>query len=514
MISHRELTMDDYLAMFRRRWKGILIPALLAPLAGFLISYAFTPKYTSQSLVLVEEQKVPEGYVRPVVTEDLTQRIATMQQQVLSRNRLQPVIERLGLARRGQTVDDVVDDIRLNLNIEPVEPDLSSSAKRRPRPGSDYPGFFLNFTSDNPRDAQQVCSELTSMLLEQNLKTREQVAQGTTEFLGQQLDEAQRKLDDQDKKLADFKKRYLGQLPSDADNNMKILTGLNSQLDANTVTLNRAQQDKSYTESLLAQQLAAWKSQTSTNPQTLEQQLATLQGQLITLQSHYTEDHPDVVKTKNDIAELKKRLSELNKAAAQGTDTGERAGVSEPAEIKQLRLQVHQSQEAIAQGTRQQKRLEDQIKLYQGRLALSPGVEEQYKLLTRDYDTAQKFYNDLLAKKSESQMATDMERRQQGEQMRLLNPASLADSPSFPNRVMFASSGLGTGLVLGIGLALWLELRDKSIRTEKDVETMLELPLLISLPWLGGPAQNGGGKYGGRTKESTETRDKKETIGV
>jgi polysaccharide chain length determinant protein (PEP-CTERM system associated) len=513
MISHRELNLDDYLAMFRRRWKMILLPALLAPLAGFLISYGFTPKYTSQSLVLVEEQKVPEGYVRPVVTEDLTQRIATMQQQVLSRNRLQPMIDRLGLARRGKTVDDVVDDIRLNLTIEPVEPDLSSSAKRRPRPGSGYPGFFLNFTSDNPRDAQQVCSELTSMLLEQNLKTREQVAQGTTEFLGQQLDEAKRKLDDQDKKLADFKKRYLGQLPSDADNNIKILTGLNSQLDANTLTLNRAQQDKSYTESLLAQQLAAWKSQTSTNPQTLEQQLATLQGQLITLQAHYTEDHPDVVKTKNDIAELKKRLSELNKAAAQGTDTGERAGVSEPAEIKQLRLQVHQSQEAIAQATREQQRLQAQIKLYQGRLALSPGVEEQYKLLTRDYDTAQKFYNDLLAKKSESEMATDMERRQQGEQMRLLNPASLPDSPSFPNRVMFASGGLGTGLVLGIGLALWLELRDKSIRTEKDVEAMLELPLLISLPWLGKPAQNGGRNYGGRRKEQ-EIKNKKETIEV
>src|SRR5205807_10589786 len=97
MIENRELNIDDYLAMFRRRLKVILIPALLAPLAAFLISYAFTAKYTSQALILVEGQKVPEGYVQPVVTEDLTQRIATMQQRVLSRDRLQPMIERLGL---------------------------------------------------------------------------------------------------------------------------------------------------------------------------------------------------------------------------------------------------------------------------------------------------------------------------------------------------------------------------------------------------------------------------------
>src|SRR5713226_5595501 len=135
MIENRELNMDDYLAMLRRRLKVILIPALLAPLAGFLISFAFPSKYTSQSLILVEEQEVPEGYVKPVVTEDLTQRVITMQQQVLSRNQLQPMIERLGLATRGKSVDDVVENIRENLVIEPVQPDMVASKKRRPGQG-------------------------------------------------------------------------------------------------------------------------------------------------------------------------------------------------------------------------------------------------------------------------------------------------------------------------------------------------------------------------------------------
>jgi polysaccharide chain length determinant protein (PEP-CTERM system associated) len=509
MIENRELTVDDYLAMLRRRLKVILIPALLAPLAGFLISFAFAPKYTSRALVMVDEQKVPEGYVQPVVTEDLSQRIASMEQQVLSRNRLTPVIDRFGLAKKGKSVDDVVDEIQKNVTIEAVLPDITAARRRRPGQESNMPGFYVNFTWDNARDAQQICSELTSMLLAENLKARTQVAQSTTEFLTRQLEEAKRNLNEQDSKMAIFKRQYMGQLPGDADNNLKILMGLNSQLDANTQTLNRAQQDRSYTESLLAQQLAAWKSsQNATSPQTLEQQLAGLQSQLITLEARYTVDHPDVVKTKNDIAELKRKLNEMNSAAAQTTNAStEKEGVAESPEIRQIRVQIHQYDAAIAQATREQKRLQNQIGLFQGRVALSPAVEEQYKALNRDYDTAQKFYDDLLAKKSQSEMQTDMELRQQGEQMRLLNPADLADAPSFPNRIMFAGGGLGGGLVLGMGLALWLELRDKSIRTEQDVIAVLELPMLVSVPWIGAeaPENNGQGRHAKQAEEKKET---------
>lgn len=515
MIENRELSMDDYLAMLRRRLKVILIPALLAPLAGFLISFAFSPKYTSQSLILVEEQKVPEGYVKPVVTEDVGQRIATMEQQVLTRSRLQPMIDRLGLAK-GRSVDEAVDEIRANISIEQVETDLTpptaggtskKTTKKKPGQASTVPGFYVNFTASNPKEAQDICSGLTSMLLEENLRLREGVAQNTTAFLSRQLEQAKRDIDDQDSKLAAFKKQYMGQLPGDEENNLKILMGLNSQLDANTQSLNRAQQDKSYTESLLAQQLAAWKStQSATNPQTLEQQLASLQSQLITLQARYTDDHPDVAKTKADIAEVKRKLDEMSAAAAQNTQANDKASASEPPEIRQLRLQVHQYDQVIAQATRDQQRLQEQIRAYQGRVALSPAVEEQYKLLTRDYDTAQKFYNDLLAKKSESAMQTDMERGQQGEQMRLLNPANLPDSPSFPNRWLFTGGGLGAGLAIGMGLALWMELRDKSIRTEQDVLAAMELPMLVSLPWVSpvAVAKNGNGMFRIRSKPSDQ----------
>jgi len=509
MIENRELTLDDYMAMLRRRWKLILWPLLAGPLLAFLLSYAFPPKYTSQSLVLVEEQKVPEGYVKPVVTEGIGPRIATLEQQVLSQNNLHAMIDRLGLTR-GKSVDEWIENIRQNLSFEEVQPDIAASKQRKPGQGNDFPGFYVNFTAETPRLAQEICTELTSMVLEENLKAREQVAQSTTDFLAHQVEQAKLDLDAQDAKLATFKKRYMGQLPGEEENNLKLLAALDSQLDSYTQALNRAQQDKAYAESLLVQQLSAWKaSQANENPQTLQKQLSDLQSQLVTLQARYTDDHPDVVKTRNDIAEVKRELAQIQ---ASSSDGGEAAvkGVTEPPEIQQLRLQIHQYDQTVAQASREQKQLEDQIKTYQGRVALSPAVEEQYKELTRNYDTAQKFYNDLLAKKSESEMQTDMERRQQGEQMRLLNPASLPEWPSFPSRLTFAGGGLGVGLALGLGLTIWLEIRDKAIRTEQDVVATLELPMLVALPWVGEKMSgNGNGKS---AKSATEP--KRETLGV
>ena len=516
MIENRVLTTDDYLAMFKRRLKIILGFAVLAPIVGFIISYAFPAKFTSQSLVLVEGQKVPQGYVAPVVTEDLTERVATLEQKALGADRLRPLIDRLNQqgVLHGGNVDDVTDEIRNGVSIEAVQAVVVPSPTGNhlpPRPGQgEVPGFNVKYTAGNPREAQAICAGLTDIMLQENLKEREQVAQSTTDFLSRQVDDAKHNLDDLDARLAAFKKQYLGQLPGDEDTNLKVLTGLNSELDANTQALNRAQQDKAFAESLLAEQLAAWKSsQSSTNPQTLQQQLATEQAKLIDLQNRYTDDYPDVIKEKAEVADLQKKLDQINSAAANAsTATTSKATADEPPEIQQLRVQIHQYQDTIAQASRAQRDLQNQIKSLQGRIALSPAIEEQYKQLTRDNDTAQKFYDDLLADKSKSEMQTAMERDQEGEQMRLQIPADLPDSPSFPNRLMFAGGGLGGGLALGVGLGLLLEMRDKSLRTEDDVIAALQLPVLSQVPWVGAELapRNGNGNGNGRRKFNFKSR--------
>jgi polysaccharide chain length determinant protein (PEP-CTERM system associated) len=485
-MENRELTINDYTAMLRRRLKIILIPALLAPLVGFAVSYAFAPKYTSQSTILIEGQKVPEGYVAPVVTQDLSNRIATLEQRTLSAEHLRPVIENLKLAQ-GNGIEPKIDEIRGNVHIEAVQ-SVSISPNGGPRRAhrGEVPGFLLKYTASTAREAQALCAGLSDIMIRENLKDRAAVAQNTTDFMSRQVEEDKRKIDEQDSRLANFKKQYIGQLPGQEDGNLKILMGLNSQLDASTQTLNRAQQDKAYAESMLAQQIAAWKaSQNVSNPQSLQQHLSSLQSQLVTLQSRYTEDYPEVVKTKRDIAEVQRQLDEINNAPAPAPTTSDKGNLQEPPEIRQLRLQIHQLQEQISTSTRDQQKIQESIKVYQGRVALSPAVEEQYKQLTRDNETMQKLYDDDLAKKRASEKQTAMELEQQGEQMRVLNTADLPASPSFPNRLLFAGGGLAGGLAIGLGLAFWLEFRDQSVRTEQDVLAILELPVLAQVPWVG-----------------------------
>jgi uncharacterized protein involved in exopolysaccharide biosynthesis len=508
------VTLGSYVKHLRP--KVILIPPLLCPLAGFLISYAFPAKYISQSLVLVEGQKVPESMVQPVVSLDLTARVATLQQQILSESRLKPIVDRVYPGRNSNQDAEIIDRIRANMSVEPVVTDLSAigatSAKGGKKPGtSPVPGFNLKFTAPNARDAQQICNELTTSLVDENSRQIAAAATGTSEVLNRGIEDAKNNLDNLDAKLAEFKKQHVGQLPTDEESNLKILTGLNSQLESNTQTLNRAQQDRAYTESMLAQQLSAWKSsQASSNPETLQKQLSDLQSQLLQLQAKYTPDHPDVIKVKADISEVKKKLAEINKASNDAPEEGsnEKASATEPAEIRQLRLQLHQYGDLITAATRDQKRLQQDISTYQGRISLSPGVEEKYKQLTRDYENAQKSYQDLLGKKSTADLTVQMNTQAQGERMFVLNLAALPDAPSFPNRLLFAAGGLGAGLAIGLGLVLWLEIRDNSIRTERDAEAVLELPTLIAIPWIGAaePTQNGRFKFWHRNK-AAEDRD-------
>jgi protein tyrosine kinase modulator len=491
MMKSQQLTFNEYLEIFRRRWLAILIPTLLGCAGAFLLSLVLPNEYMSQTLVLVEPQKVPDNYVRSVVTGDISARLATMQEQILSRTRLEPIIDKFGLYKNDKgkvPIEDLVDRMRKSITVTPVRAVVTTKEGQ-------LPGFAITFTANDPRLAQQVCAEITSMFTEENLRQREQSAVGTTDFLKDQLDEAKRQLDAQDAKLAEFKRQYMGALPGEEQTDVQMLSGLSSQLDAVTNQLNRAQQDKAYEESLLNQQVSAWKSSPKSSEglqeDPLKKQLSDLKDQLAAMQGHYTVDYPDVVKLKSDIAALEKKMaSNVTEAKSKTAADPNLAASQEPPEIQQLRFQIHQNDVLIRQGTLEQNRLKQQLGTLQGRLSISPGVEEQYKQITRDHDIAVKFYDDLLAKKSESEMATSLERRQQGEEFQVMDPADLPEKPSFPNRPAFAGAGLGIGLMLGFGIVVLLEFRDKSIRTEADVEQALGLPTLASVPLIGEKAGN------------------------
>jgi polysaccharide chain length determinant protein (PEP-CTERM system associated) len=484
MVGTQDMNLQDILGMLRRRMWWIIVPTVILPVVAYLVSGTLPFRYTSTTLVLVEQQKVPDAFVKSTVTEQLNTRLATMQEQILSRTRLQPILERFGLFKDDvgkKPMEDLVDRLRRNIQVNPIQANLGL-------------GFTISFTADNPRLAQQVCAEITSMFIEENLKAREQISQGTTDFLSNQLDDAKRKLDEMDAKLAAFKQKYMGQLPGQEQGNMQMITTLNSQLDAVTQQLGRAQQDRTYLSSMLAQQEAQWKQMQTQSaqgtpiatPHDLEQQIASLQANLTALESRYTDEYPDVVKTKAQLAALQKKLDASKSAPAPSTDEPkEKTLLPVPKELMALRLQSKMLDDSIKNKATEQVRLQGEVRKYEAKLQLAPAVEEQYKGLTRDHDTALNFYTQLLSKKSESEMATDLEKRQQGEQFKVMDPPNLPERPTFPNRPAFAMGGGATGLAIGVGIAFLLELKEKVIRSERDVEVFLQLPTLVAVPWVG-----------------------------
>jgi polysaccharide chain length determinant protein (PEP-CTERM system associated) len=483
MAIRREITFDDYLGIFRRHRWLIIFPAILGVFAGFILSGLLPKKYVSHTLILVEQPAVSDSYVKPVVSEDLDQRLASMKEQILSRTRLQHLVEQFGPYRedaQGVSMEELVERLRKSIAVTP----LSAMAGTH---SPELPGFSVDVTMGDARLAQKICNEIISMFMEQNLGVRQQKAEDTTQFLAKHLEEAKVKLDDQDARLATFQSHHIGELPEDDKTNLTLLMGMSPQLEVATQALNQARQDKAFTESLLSQELAALNSSKETkNPQTLEQQIRELQNQLQSLEGHYTEEHPDVVKLKNEIAGLQKKHQDTSAHAyAQPSGQNEqrvRVAINESPEIQQLRARLHQTDLAISQRAHELEELQRQIKILQGRVQSSPVIQQQFKALTRDYQTALSFYNDLLKKRNESQMAAELERRQQGEQFRVLDPPSLPEKPSFPNRSLFGLGGLGTGLVLGLGMALIFELWNKSMSTKEDIEFYLGVPTLALIP--------------------------------
>jgi protein tyrosine kinase modulator len=477
----RELTPADYIAILRRRWVLIAVLTVVGGPLAYGVARFLPAKYKSQTLVLVQPPTVSSNFVQPLDTVDASERLASMKQQILSRTRLEPIIRQFGLYSQDinrVSMDALVGRLQDAVEVTPVQPMAETRA-------NNLPGFFVNVTFNDPRLAQQICTAVTSMFIEESIRGSQGRADITVDFLSEQLDEAKKNLNDQDSKLAAFKSRYLNQLPDQEQTNLNLLTGLTSQLDAATQALARAQQDKSFAESLLTQQIGAWQasqSGTGANPDTLEQQLGALETQLTNLQAKYTDDYPDVIKTKNDIALIQKKLAANGSEKAPEDPNKVRAGLVEPAQITQLRAQIHSYEQSIAEKATEQERIKEEIKVYEGRVQSSPIVEEQYKELTRGYQTALDSYNDLLKKMTDADMAVQLQREQAGEQFHVLDPADLPMKPSFPNRPLFALGGFGGGLGLGLGLAFLLEMRDTSLRSERDVEYALRLPVLAVVP--------------------------------
>ncbi len=489
----------------RRKWY-IIIPFALSAVISFG-AYKYLPKtYRASTLILVQAQRIPESYVRPTLTESVTERLNNISHEILSRTRLERVIKEFNL------YPDMLNKLHMEEIVDMMKTKIEVRVQRQN-------AFSISFEGTEPGTVMQVTNKLASMFIEENLRSRETRVEGTSEFIGKELQTMESNLKKRENAVRQYKEKNMGQLPGQLEANLRILDRLQQQIKTTSDNLSAAEQRivllQSQIEQLMDRQsergssattLPARRSFTQGENIHLERgpeesllaQLNALKRDLANTEPKYTGSHPDVVDLKRKIAALEprvkkqeeereRRLRELKERQEEmiaGSNSQARSPLLDPATerlITQYQAQFKDTQLEANRLKEEMEQLKEQIALYQRRIEETPKREQEMVQLNRDYDILKLYYQSLVDKKYQSQMAENLERKQQGEQFRILDPARLPEKPFKPNRNNLLIMGGLFGLAIGLGLAWFRESMDRSFYEVSDLETYLGLPVLATI---------------------------------
>ena len=500
----RTLDVEDYIDIVRRHKGWIFGPFLFTLVASVVGVYLYPDSYTSQAVVKIVPQQVPQNLVQAAINQQMSDRINSMAQTILSRSVLTNIIHSFGLYPKELSrmpIEDVIETMKKNIQIQPV---ASSTG------GTDHlPAFVVSFSYENRLLAQRVVQDLVSRFIDENIHNRSNATFMTTQFIKDQLDDAKKELNTAEDKVASFRIQNNGRLPDQVDSNMRQLGALQSQATYLESKISTANQEKMQMESnmrILKDQQSNLKKDASQAAKSAperksekvidaEREVTNWENQLAVLRQHYKDGFPDVQNAVERLTVARKRLGEVQaeEAANRKTETPDGPAVNPQSvrEARELDANIRRFQSAIEareldiqDNTKELKRVNDTVKSYQGRIETIPLGEKEYADLMRDRDLIKERFIDLSEKLSKAEIAQEMEGRKQGETLELLDPASLPTAPTEPKRPIVVSLGAALGLLLGIVIAGAREMKDTSLKNLKDVRAYTQLAILGSVPLL------------------------------
>ena len=483
----KDFTLDEYLEILRRRMWYIIIPFVLVVVGASIYAIIAPREYKASTLVLVSPQSVPEDLVHATVTSRVEERLQSIAQEVMSRTRLETIMTEFRLyekERKHLSKEEVVELMRKNIKVElPTKKDEKGS-------------FAISFISNDPNTAMAVANRLSSLFIEENLKIREQQASGTTEFLTNELAASKAKLDQMEASVTQYKRRFMGGLPEQRDTNLKILDQMQNQNQRISESIRAAEDRKLFIQKQLTDMdmpasmpVAAGSgkdSQSSIKPSltqkdagsavaadtggTYETKKDKLKRELEDLRTKYTDNHPDVIAMKKKLADLEK-----NK------DTYDNDIKKDP-RYKELKNQLTITSLEIKRLHDESASVSAQINKYMGRIEQTPAREQDMASLLREYESTKVDYETLLKKSQGAQQAENLEKRQKGEQFKIIDPARVPEEPFSPNIPKILLISLFAGLAGGMALAFIREQMDRSFHDAADVELSLGIKVLATIP--------------------------------
>jgi polysaccharide chain length determinant protein (PEP-CTERM system associated) len=470
--------------LWRRKW-FVIIPFIAATLGATMVAQRMPNRYRSETVILVVPQRVPEGYVRATVTARIEDRLSSIQQEILSRSRLERVIEDFNLYPEERKTDKMEEIVSL------MREDIEGPTIER------GDAFRVAYISHSPKLAQQVTDRLASLFIQENLHDRKVQAQSTNEFLDGQLADAHAQLKQREAKLEAYRRRHAGELPDQVEGNLQAIRTAQAQLQVLSDAINRDTDRRLNLEGQIAdlelgEPIPA---PVGTTPLaepapgvTTEEQLEGAIAKLRALQLRYKPDHPDIGVQNRTIRDLRARLEIESKnrptlpdapAVSPGTTSLE---VSRRNRLRSLQTEVKNIEAQVAKRQAESQRLQASIEVYQARVDAAPTRQTELTELTRDYTTLEAAYKSLLNKREDSRVAANLERQQISEQFKVLDAAHFPERPFGPNRLKIEGAGAVFGLFIGVALVVLLEYLDSSFKTDGDVHRVLQIPVLALIP--------------------------------
>ena len=476
MISSA-MTLTDYFAIVKRRKWSLILPACIIFITAAIVALCVPSIYKSTSTILIEEQDVPDDFVKSIVTGYADQRLQSIHQRIVSFSTLLDIINSFNLypeLKKKWTTEEIVGKMRDDIKLKPIS--VGKKDRGRGNNTSGTIAFTLSYEGKDPRKVQRAANVLTSLFLEHNLQVREKQATETSEFLENEMEKIKADLTKLGAKMAAFKTAHMNELPDLFQVNMQSL----NNMEINRERLNEQLRSLKEREGYLQTQLVSVPSEFNVEEEKRDQmRLDELKVLLISLTSRFSDQYPDVIKTKAEIAALEKQANDSEGKSDNPAHSNDLP--DNPAYIT-LASQLSSTQAEIVSVKRQIREISKMADVYRGRIANTPRVEETYKTILNEITNTQAKYDDLMRKHMEAKVSQGLEKQQKGERFTVLDPARLPEKPFKPNRLAILLIGVVLGVGSGVGWASLKEFTDQSIRNSSSLVMATSFPVLASIP--------------------------------
>jgi succinoglycan biosynthesis transport protein ExoP len=519
-VSRRPPDVEDYIDMLRRYRSWIIGPTFAGLVVSVVVAFLWPDTYRSVAVLRITPQKVSERLVPSEITQRMTERLNAMEQEILSRGQLAALIQKPDLdlykkERMQKPIEDIVQDMR-NKDIQ---------IRMLNVPGADMSGkgtsaFSVSFDYPDRYKAKSVVDQLVARFMDQNTIVLKNNTKLTTQFLDDELKTAKDHLDDLSQKITKFKMQNQGKLPEEAASNVAMVNSLQQNVATESEALSRATNEKMMQDSRLTelQNNFAFYSQRSEDTVMvggspgqmsvknqrlveLQRQMSEMQTTLSEARKMYKDDYPPIKNYIAKIDNLQKQIDDVEKTEQASTTNVNTAGTP-PTAVKVSNPQVQQHLEELKNQMNTVKtsimginneiqarqnhvvELNRRITEFQNRIEAAPLNEQQYAQLMTDYQLAKQQYDEFTHRKEQSETQENMNEHQAGENLEVLDPASLPENSFEPNRGAWVGIGTALGMMVGVMLAGAREVKNTSLKNLKDVRAYTNLPVLSSIPLL------------------------------